>query len=211
MAQDPVCFNHPLRVAQSLCHHCGKYYCSACLKEGSEYYYCNNPECVKALEAEIAPPSPPLDPPASTEALPKDLIELARYPNSIEANRVKAKLESEGLECFSTEMPCGRIEEPYIVPVQLMVKEADLDKAGETLSGAQSDGFPEPVETVISYIEPQDAEDAQGKLASSGIQSFLWNYLATDERGRFHDLFSVLTRASAVKKATNLLVVPESE
>lgn len=37
------------KEALSFCHSCGKYFCSDCLTEGKEYYYCDNPECQKQL------------------------------------------------------------------------------------------------------------------------------------------------------------------
>jgi hypothetical protein len=39
------CKNHPNKIALSLCHSCGAYYCSDCLNEGLEYYYCTKGEC----------------------------------------------------------------------------------------------------------------------------------------------------------------------
>ncbi len=47
------CFNHPTKKAYSVCHNCGKDFCEECLDEGKGYYYCKNPECQKALKAEI--------------------------------------------------------------------------------------------------------------------------------------------------------------
>ena len=41
------CKNHPNTIALSLCHSCGEYYCSDCLNEGLEYYYCKNEKCNK--------------------------------------------------------------------------------------------------------------------------------------------------------------------
>jgi len=43
------CKNHPNKKALSLCHSCGEYFCSDCLTEGKEYYYCKNNECAKQL------------------------------------------------------------------------------------------------------------------------------------------------------------------
>lgn len=39
------CKNHPNKIALSLCHSCGEYYCFDCLNEGLEYYYCKNEKC----------------------------------------------------------------------------------------------------------------------------------------------------------------------
>ena len=48
------CKNHPNKIALSLCHSCGEYYCSDCLNEGLEYYYCKNEKCNKLFLSEIA-------------------------------------------------------------------------------------------------------------------------------------------------------------
>lgn len=42
---DNLCKNHPEKNAISFCHNCGDYYCSDCLSEGNEFYYCNSPAC----------------------------------------------------------------------------------------------------------------------------------------------------------------------
>jgi hypothetical protein len=49
------CFNHPDKIAVSICHGCGKDYCELCLDEGTEYYYCKNSECQKLLKEELPP------------------------------------------------------------------------------------------------------------------------------------------------------------
>jgi hypothetical protein len=48
------CENHPDKKALSLCHSCGEYFCSDCLNEGLEFYYCKKNECVKALNKELS-------------------------------------------------------------------------------------------------------------------------------------------------------------
>lgn len=40
-----TCFNHPSKKALNFCHHCKEYYCTDCLNEGTEFYYCNKKEC----------------------------------------------------------------------------------------------------------------------------------------------------------------------
>ena len=48
------CHDHPERMALSVCHSCGRHYCSVCLAAGAVYYYCRNQECRQALETEIS-------------------------------------------------------------------------------------------------------------------------------------------------------------
>ena len=46
-----TCPNHPDRKAEYVCHGCGKHYCISCLTEAGEYYFCNEPACLKLLHA----------------------------------------------------------------------------------------------------------------------------------------------------------------
>jgi uncharacterized RDD family membrane protein YckC len=39
------CTIHSEKMALSACHCCGEFFCEECLNEGTEYYYCNKPEC----------------------------------------------------------------------------------------------------------------------------------------------------------------------
>ncbi len=208
MDPDQICFNHPNRKAFSLCHHCGKYYCSSCLKEGPEFYYCTRPECLKALEAEVHLLIPPAEPVKPVGSPPGELCFLALYPNTFEAQAVKTQLESQEVECVLVEATSGLIEKPFTVPVKIMVKETK--KESQLLDQIKAAGLPEPVERAISYDEFKDAESAQTQLASSGIQSFLWDCLYPNGY-RIGECFALLVRASDVEKATNLLIVPESE
>lgn len=41
------CKNHSEKQALSFCHNFHNYFCSDCLLEGSEYYYCKNPDCIQ--------------------------------------------------------------------------------------------------------------------------------------------------------------------
>jgi hypothetical protein len=43
------CFIHPTRRAFSVCHSCGRSFCSDCLVEGDEFYYCRDEACQNAL------------------------------------------------------------------------------------------------------------------------------------------------------------------
>lgn len=213
MNQEQVCLNHPDRKALSFCHHCGGFYCRECLKEGSEFYYCPRPDCRKALEVELHPPAPPpepADPRESTELPPEDTCLMALYPNAAELNAVKARLKAEGVEAFPREEACGIIEEPFTVPVYLAVKKTDWEKADQALKKLKSEGHPEPVDQAMGYDELEEAQVAQAKLAASGIQSFLWDRL-TPRDNLVYESFTLLTRSSDVEKATNLLIVPESE
>jgi hypothetical protein len=47
------CKNHPDKAALSLCHSCGEYFCSDCLNEGHEYYYCNKDDCFSVFNKEL--------------------------------------------------------------------------------------------------------------------------------------------------------------
>ena len=47
------CYNHPERIAYSICSNCGRYYCEECLLEGTDYYYCKSSECRSKWEKDI--------------------------------------------------------------------------------------------------------------------------------------------------------------
>jgi transcription elongation factor Elf1 len=47
------CIIHNDKEALSICHGCGKDFCEICLDEGTEYYYCKNPECQNLLKNEL--------------------------------------------------------------------------------------------------------------------------------------------------------------
>jgi hypothetical protein len=49
------CVNHPGRPALSFCFTCKRHFCSQCLVEGSEHYYCKAEECQKMWEREVLP------------------------------------------------------------------------------------------------------------------------------------------------------------
>ena len=51
-----TCVNHPQKEALSTCHGCGNDYCTDCLDEGIEYYYCKAPHC-QQLKKELLPES----------------------------------------------------------------------------------------------------------------------------------------------------------
>lgn len=229
MTQEQTCLNHPDRKALSFCHHCGEHYCRECLKESSEFYYCARMDCRKALEAELHPPArgelvEPA-PQATTargglveevesvegaEPLPEDQCLMALYPNTAEFSAVKARLKAEGVEALPFGVTCGLIQEPFTVPVYLAVKKTDWEKADQTLKSLRAEGEPEPVDQAMGYDEMEEAQAAQAKLASSGIQSFLWDRL-TPSGNYAQESFTLLTRSSDVEKATSLLIVPESE
>jgi len=48
------CSIHTDQSALNFCNSCKEYFCSDCLSEGSDYYYCNNDECQKQLNIEIS-------------------------------------------------------------------------------------------------------------------------------------------------------------
>jgi hypothetical protein len=64
------------------------------------------------------------------------LVELAKYYNSFEAGIVRSRLEAEGLDAylFDTEMNWGGLD--GVVPVRLMVDEADVDEARLIIASA---------------------------------------------------------------------------
>ncbi len=47
------CSNHTDKPAQSFCNNCKNYFCSDCLNEGNEYYYCNNQPCYEKYKEEL--------------------------------------------------------------------------------------------------------------------------------------------------------------
>ncbi len=47
------CVNHPERNAFSICHGCGRHFCEECLNAGTDFNYCNSPECQKKLQEEL--------------------------------------------------------------------------------------------------------------------------------------------------------------
>lgn len=211
MDEEQSCCNHPERKALSFCHHCGRYYCFECLKEGSEFYYCKNPQCLLAMKTELHPPEPQEEYAEAPETLPENLDVIGIYPGASDAEVVKARLESEGLECFLREEPCGLIEEPYIVPYRLMVKETDAEKAFQILKSPESAGrLPEPVSSIFNFVETRDAEAAKDKLASLGMESFIWDSFSTNENV-VHESFCLLVRTSNVEKAAGVVLAPETE
>ena len=50
-----TCANHPQKEAFASCHNCGRPYCTDCLDEGGEYYYCKSAPCQEMLHKEILP------------------------------------------------------------------------------------------------------------------------------------------------------------
>lgn len=56
----PFCMNHSKVRAFTTCHSCGMPFCADCLNEGSLYFFCNDPTCVRAMKIAIenAPPFP---------------------------------------------------------------------------------------------------------------------------------------------------------
>jgi hypothetical protein len=136
MEQEHSCRFHPERKALSFCHHCRKYYCFDCLKEGPEHYYCNDPKCQEALKQEQNPPELEMAPPDSPETLPEDLVEIGRFRSSIEANIALTKLESEGIESFLFNENMNRFDlfplaaiDTGFGGIKLMVRESEAQRA----------------------------------------------------------------------------------
>jgi len=47
------CFNHKDKEAINFCHNCKNHFCSDCLIEGPNFYYCKSDQCQKVLDREI--------------------------------------------------------------------------------------------------------------------------------------------------------------
>ena len=43
------CPNHPKTKATSICFKCKRHFCRACLTVGGDYYFCNSPDCQRAV------------------------------------------------------------------------------------------------------------------------------------------------------------------
>lgn len=52
MKTEHSCFSHPTRQALSFCHSCGRYFCSDCVVESGEFYYCKDETCQNELRQE---------------------------------------------------------------------------------------------------------------------------------------------------------------
>jgi uncharacterized RDD family membrane protein YckC len=52
MKTEHSCVTHPTRKALSFCHSCGRYFCSDCLVESEEFYYCKDETCQNKLRQE---------------------------------------------------------------------------------------------------------------------------------------------------------------
>jgi len=48
------CHNHSGKKAIGFCYNCGHYYCSDCLTQGIDNYYCKNMECQDSLRRELS-------------------------------------------------------------------------------------------------------------------------------------------------------------
>jgi hypothetical protein len=46
------CSTHPEKHALSFCNSCKEFFCSSCISEAADYYYCSKPSC--KLSAEVA-------------------------------------------------------------------------------------------------------------------------------------------------------------
>jgi len=58
ISEKHICQNHPEKAALSFCHHCKEHFCSNCLNEGKEYYYCNRVDCFDKYIEEVGHSSP---------------------------------------------------------------------------------------------------------------------------------------------------------
>jgi hypothetical protein len=236
MEQEHLCRFHPDKKALSFCHNCREYYCFACLKEGPEHYYCNDPKCQEALKQERNPPELQMPPFDSPETLPENLVIFGRFRNSIEANIIKTKLESEGIESFLFDEITNRVSAfpPAAVDatfggVKLMVRESDADQAAQIMKFAEG---PESTETLLqppgpnpasppatqpkslttigSYTDPRDAEAAKALLDAAGIESFITDQFSSS--GNYvQESVLLMVKESEAEKASGIIVKPEEE
>ena len=147
-----TCANHPDRESLSFCHFCRDELCTACLNEGKEYYYCNKPECLKAVETgdflrrdkctycggKIQPdfnfcPSCGMD---LKIGKGNDLITIAAYQNSTDAQLARTKLEAEEIEAFIADEHMVTINPGYNIAfggVKLKVRRSDAEIAVKIL------------------------------------------------------------------------------
>ena len=125
------CPNHPYKEAIYTCHSCGKHFCELCLTGAGDYYYCNDPECLKAMKVSLLPD------------LPKEII----CPNCATNIKLKEKErttgevhcpECESLIDFTTNPPTvinpkeyiqitSSINQGDIVVIKSMLDDANID------------------------------------------------------------------------------------
>ncbi len=131
MTQPNVCQNHFNEKALSLCHHCQGYFCSKCLNEGREFYFCSKPDCLKALQDETKAPSEENkpNPPMTME----DWVTVAIYYERASAEAGSERLREHGIESRIVD---ERTIPPGLPPdeepegnVELQVRAADTHSA----------------------------------------------------------------------------------
>jgi hypothetical protein len=126
------CVNHDDRDAMSTCRNCKQPFCSECLVEGQEYYYCAQPDCQNAMnelhDELIVPDAAP--PPAK-------LVTIARYSWPYEAELAKSHLEAAGIMAFVTDEYMVNLNWFYsnaMGGLRLQVAEQDVEAAKEILA-----------------------------------------------------------------------------
>jgi hypothetical protein len=172
MKPEHICANHPNEEAVSVCHHCGEWFCSPCLREGPEYYYCGKSQCIQALE--VATSLQKRKCPSCGESInegaykcgfcgkqlreltesekTEDLILVARYKSSVEAHLACSKLESEEIESYIADEHMVTINPAFYAfgGVKLQVKKSDFNRAVRIL------GLDEPVVTKNEKKTPSE-------------------------------------------------------
>lgn len=155
MKPNHICVNHPDEEAHTFCRHCHDWICPQCVVEGAEHYYCQKPECLKNFnkeEAHLKSICPycgnkvDLDPPfcnscgkqireLTTKEKNEDLVTLAVFTTTIDAQLARTKLESEHIEAYVQDEQMLTIFAQNIAlgGVRLQIKKSDCDRAKQIL------------------------------------------------------------------------------
>jgi DNA-directed RNA polymerase subunit M/transcription elongation factor TFIIS len=140
MRREP-CANHLEIESVSVCHSCGKPFCSDCLVEGQDYYYCKSDECQRIME--------PLKNDIETDDLNRvpllNLVTVAAFSYPYEAELACGRLEAEGIEAVIADENMVSMNWLYsnaIGGVRLQVAESDAPRAREILETTSAEDHP---------------------------------------------------------------------
>ena len=126
------CSNHPDLKALSSCRNCGRYFCTACLTEGKDYYYCGQERC----QLEMRNRNDDLVTFEAPTSIPVNLVTIAVYSHPYEADLAKARVEAEGIPAFVADEFMVNLNWLYsnaIGGIRLQVPESDVELAREVL------------------------------------------------------------------------------